>query len=198
MPHLKRIIDIIISTVLLIILLPIFICIILFVKVSSKGPIFFKWNVIGKNGVPFTSYKFRTMGHNTDEIRQNLLSFNEMKGPVFKMKNDPRITSLGKILRKHSLDELPQLWSVLKGDMSLVGPRPAGPHEWECYEEWQKRKLSVIPGITCLWQVNGRNEIYEFDEWVQMDLEYIDNWSILLDFKILLKTIPAILKGTGH
>jgi lipopolysaccharide/colanic/teichoic acid biosynthesis glycosyltransferase len=121
-----------------------------------------------------------------------------MTGPVFKMKYDPRITKVGKFLRKYSLDELPQLWSVLKGEMSLVGPRPAGPKEWSQYEEWQKRKLSVTPGMTCLWQINGRNEVHEFDEWIKIDLEYIDNWNLLLDFKILLKTIPTVLKGTGH
>ena len=196
--HIKRIIDIIISTVLLIILLPIFICIILLVKVTSKGPLIYKWHVIGKDGKPFTGYKFRTMIINADRLKTSLLKSNEMTGPVFKMKNDPRITKVGKFLRKYSLDELPQLWSVLKGEMSLVGPRPAGPKEWSQYEEWQKRKLSVTPGMTCLWQINGRNEVHEFDEWVKLDLEYIDNWSLWLDFEIILKTIPAVLKGTGH
>jgi lipopolysaccharide/colanic/teichoic acid biosynthesis glycosyltransferase len=196
--HIKRIIDIIISTVLLIILLPIFICIILLVKVTSKGPLIYKWHVIGKDGKPFTGYKFRTMILDADYLKTSLLKSNEMTGPVFKMKYDPRITKVGKFLRKYSLDELPQLWSVLKGEMSLVGPRPAGPKEWSQYEEWQKRKLSVTPGMTCLWQINGRNEVHEFDEWVKMDLEYIDNWNLLLDFKILLKTIPTVLKGTGH
>ena len=198
MPHLKRIIDIIISTVLLIILLPIFIFIVLLVKVTSKGPLIYKWHVIGKDGKPFTGYKFRTMILNADYLKTSLLKSNEMTGPVFKMKYDPRITKVGKFLRKYSLDELPQLWSVLKGEMSLVGPRPAGPKEWSQYEEWQKRKLSVTPGMTCLWQINGRNEVHEFDEWVKLDLEYIDNWSLWLDFEIILKTIPAVLKGTGH
>jgi len=196
--HIKRIIDIIISTVLLIILLPIFICIILLVKVTSKGPLIYKWHVLGKDGKPFTGYKFRTMILNADYLKTSLLKSNEMTGPVFKMKYDPRITKVGKFLRKYSLDELPQLWSVLKGEMSLVGPRPAGPKEWSQYEEWQKRKLSVTPGMTCLWQINGRNEVHEFDEWVKLDLEYIDNWSLWLDFRILLQTIPAVLKGTGQ
>ena len=168
------------------------------VKVSSKGPIFFKWHVIGKNGIPFTGYKYRTMIANADHLKVDLLESNEMTGPVFKMTDDPRITKVGKILRKYSLDELPQLWSVFKGDMSLVGPRPAGPHEWEKYEEWHKRKLSVTPGMTCLWQVNGRNEIHEFDEWIKMDLEYIDNWNLWLDLKIFMKTIPVVLKGSGR
>jgi len=198
MLHIKQILDVIISTVLLVVLLPVFICLAILVKVTSKGPAFFKWCVIGKDGKPFTGYKFRTMIPNADYLKTSLLKSNEMTGPVFKMKYDPRITKVGKFLRKYSLDELPQLWSVLKGEMSLVGPRPAGPKEWSQYEEWQKRKLSVTPGMTCLWQINGRNEVHEFDEWVKMDLEYIDNWNLLLDFKILLKTIPTVLKGTGH
>jgi len=179
-------------------LLPIFICLIILIKVTSKGALFYKWHVIGKEGKPFTGYKFRTMIVNADKLKPDLLESNEMIGPVFKMTNDPRITKIGKILRKYSLDELPQLWSVIKGDMSLVGPRPAGPIEWKEYEQWQKRKLSVTPGMTCLWQVNGRNKVHEFDEWVKMDLEYIDNWSLWLDFKILLQTIPAVFKGTGQ
>ena len=198
MIHIKRILDIIISITLLIVLLPIFICIIILIKITSKETVFFEWNVIGKNGIPFTGYKYRTMVANADHLKVDLLGFNEMSGPVFKIKNDPRITKLGKFLRKFSLDELPQLWSVLKGDMSLVGPRPAGPHEWNQYKQWHKRKLSVTPGITCLWQVNGRNKIYEFDEWIKLDLEYIDNWSLWLDIKILFKTIPVVLKGTGR
>ena len=119
-------------------------------------------------------------------------------GPVWATDNDPRITRVGRFLRKTRLDELPQLWSVIKGDMSLVGPRPAGPHEWEKYQDWQKRKLSVTPGLTCLWQINGRNEIHDFDEWIKMDLEYIDNWSLWLDLKIFLKTIPVVIKGSGR
>ena len=167
------------------------------IKISSEGDIFYVWNVIGKNGKPFIGYKFRTMVENADQIKKDLILSNEMTGPVFKMKSDPRITEFGKLLRKYSIDEIPQLWSVLKGDMSLVGPRPAGPEEWTHYKKWQKRKLSVIPGMTCLWQVNGRNEIHNFDDWVKMDLEYIDNWSHWLDIKVLLKTIPAVFKGTG-
>jgi len=198
MLHIKQILDVIISTVLLVVLLPVFICLAILVKVTSKGPAFFKWCVIGKDGKPFTGYKFRTMIPNADHLKSDLLRSNEMSGPVFKMTDDPRITIVGKHLRKYSLDELPQLWSVLKGDMSLVGPRPAGPKEWEKYEDWHKRKLSVTPGITCLWQINGRNEIHEFDDWVKLDLEYIDNWSLWLDFKILLQTIPTVLKGTGQ
>ena len=198
MLNIKRVLDVIISTVLLIILLPIFIFIILLVKVTSEGTIFFKWHVMGKNGKPFTGYKFRTMIKNADHLKSDLQNSNEMTGPVFKMTNDPRITRVGKFLRKYSLDELPQLWSVFKGDMSLVGPHPPLQSEWSHFEDWHKRKLSVTPGLTCLWQVNGRNKINKFDDWVKMDLEYIDNWNIWLDIKILLKTIPTIINGSGR
>lgn len=167
------------------------------IKLTSTGPIFYKWKVIGKNGIPFTGLKFRTMVLNADYIKKTLLGINEMSGPVFKITKDPRITPVGKILRKYSLDELPQLFSVLKGDMSMVGPRPPLQSEYEKFNDWQKKKVSVKPGITCLWQVNGRNEIYSFDDWVKLDIEYIENQSFLLDMKILLKTIPAVLRGTG-
>ena len=189
--------DIMISGVMLLILLPFFIIIAIAIKLDSNGPILYEWNVVGFNKKPFKSWKFRTMIPEADKLKAKLLDKNEMKGPVFKMKNDPRVTKVGRFLRKYSLDELPQLWSVLKGDMSLVGPRPAGPHELERYESWQRRKLSIKPGITCLWQVKGRNKINDFNEWVRLDLEYIDNWSIWLDIKILLMTIHAVIKGTG-
>jgi lipopolysaccharide/colanic/teichoic acid biosynthesis glycosyltransferase len=131
-------------------------------------------------------------------MKEQLLSKNEMSGPVFKMARDPRVTPLGRILRKLSLDELPQFWSVFKGDMSLVGPRPPLQNEWEQFSDWQKKKLSVKPGMTCLWQVSGRNDIKDLDEWVRLDLRYIENWSLWLDFKILLKTIPAVVLGKGR
>jgi lipopolysaccharide/colanic/teichoic acid biosynthesis glycosyltransferase len=137
------------------------------------------------------------MGVDADARKASLAALNEMSGPVFKIKDDPRITPLGRILRKHSLDELPQLWSVFKGDMSLVGPRPPGPHEFERFEVWHRRKLSVRPGITCLWQVMGRNQIANFDDWVSLDLQYIDNWSLWLDLKIIAKTATVVIKGTG-
>jgi len=179
------------------ILSPVLLIVGLLVKLTSPGPVFYPWNVIGRDGRPFRGYKFRTMVQNADALKAELAHQNEMAGPVFKMKNDPRITPVGRVLRKYSIDELPQLWSVLKGDMSLVGPRPAGPLEWEQYEPWQRRKLSVTPGITCLWQVNGRNRISDFDEWVKLDLYYIDNWSLSLDIKILCRTILVVLRGTG-
>ena len=195
--YIKRLMDIAVSTVILIVLTPLLLIIAILIKATSKGPILYQWKVVGLNKKPFKSWKFRTMVLNADQIKTDLLHRNEMDGPVFKIKNDPRVTKIGKILRKFSLDELPQLWSVFKGDMSLVGPRPAGPHELARYESWHRRKLSVKPGLTCLWQVKGRNKISSFDEWVRLDLEYIENWSLGLDMKILLKTIPAVLRGTG-
>jgi len=148
-------------------------------------------------GRKFIFYKFRTMVVDAEAKLKDLLKYNEMVGPVFKMTDDPRITKTGKWLRKFSLDELPQLWNVFKGDMSLVGPRPPLPHEVEKYDAWQRRRLSMRPGITCLWQMSGRNKIIDFKEWMKLDLEYIDNWSLWLDFKILFKTIPVVLLGIG-
>jgi exopolysaccharide biosynthesis polyprenyl glycosylphosphotransferase len=196
--YFKRLMDILVSGILLIILSPIFLLVAILIKISSGGPVFYGWNVVGFNKKPFRSWKFRTMVVNADEMKEKLMDLNEMKGPVFKIRNDPRITRLGKFLRKFSLDELPQLYSVLKGDMSLVGPRPAGPHELARYESWHRRKLSIRPGITCLWQANGRNQINDFNEWVKLDLHYIDNWSFWLDMKILAKTAWNVLRGTGQ
>jgi exopolysaccharide biosynthesis polyprenyl glycosylphosphotransferase len=194
----KRLFDIAVSAVLLLILTPLFLIIAAAIKLTDrKSDVFYRWNVVGRNGVRFTGYKFTTMHSDADERRNELLDKNEMTGPVFKIKDDPRITPLGRFLRKYSLNELPQLWSVLKGDMSLVGPRPAFPHELEGYGFWHKRKLSIRPGITCLWQVRGRNKISNFDDWVKMDLEYIDSWSLWLDFKILARTALAVVAGTG-
>jgi len=193
----KRTIDIIVSLFGLIILLPLFGLIALFVKFSSKGPVFYRWKVVGKDETPFTGYKFRSMVQNADKIKEKLMAQNKMSGPVFKMENDPRITSIGRFIRKYSLDELPQLWSVLKGDMSLVGPHPPLQTEVEEFEDWHKKKLAVKPGITCLWQISGRADVTDFDEWVKMDLEYINNRSFVYDMKILIKTLPAVLTGKG-
>jgi exopolysaccharide biosynthesis polyprenyl glycosylphosphotransferase len=193
----KRIIDLLLSAIGLILLSPIFLLIAIAIKLTSSGPIFYRWNVVGLNKKNFTSYKFRTMVVNADELKEQLIGQNEMNGIVFKMKNDPRITKVGRILRKFSLDELPQLFSVFKGDMSLVGPRPPLATEIPSFKNWHRRKLSVKPGITCLWQCSGRNHINDFDDWVKMDLQYIDQWSLWLDFKILLRTIPAVLTGRG-
>jgi lipopolysaccharide/colanic/teichoic acid biosynthesis glycosyltransferase len=193
----KRAIDILCASFFLVALSPLILTIGLLVKLSSPGPVFYHWNVVGRGGRPFRGYKFRTMVQDADKIKEKLWQKNEMTGPVFKMKRDPRITPLGRFLRKYSLDELPQFWSVIKGDMSLVGPRPVGPQEWVKFEPRWRRKLSVTPGISCLWQINGRNAINNFDDWVRLDLEYIDNWSLWLDFKILWGTLFAVLRGTG-
>jgi exopolysaccharide biosynthesis polyprenyl glycosylphosphotransferase len=194
----KRLFDIYVSAALLILLSPLLALIAIAIKLANPHlPIFYRWCVVGRNGVEFTGYKFTTMIPDADRVKDDLAEQNEMTGPVFKMKADPRVTPLGKFLRKYSLNELPQLWSVLKGDMSLVGPRPAFRHELQRYEFWHKRKLSVQPGITCLWQVNGRNRINNFDDWVNLDLEYIDNWSLWLDIKILFRTAKAVIAGTG-
>jgi exopolysaccharide biosynthesis polyprenyl glycosylphosphotransferase len=195
---LKRVIDVVLSSLALAILFPLFVIIMAAIKLTTPGlPVFYKWRVVGRNGREFTGYKFTTMILSADQLKEQLADRNEMQGPVFKIKNDPRTTPLGRFLRKYSLNELPQLWSVLKGDMSLVGPRPAFRHELERYEFWHKRKLSINPGITCLWQVRGRNKINQFDDWVRMDLEYIDNWSLWLDVKILARTAWVVISGTG-
>lgn len=193
----KRFIDVAVSSLALLFLSPLMLAAAFGVLISDGRPIFYRWNVVGLDRKPIRSWKFRTMMRDADKLKSSLESKNEMKGPVFKIKDDPRILPFGRWLRKWSIDETPQLFSVLKGDLSLVGPRPAGPHELERYESWHRRKLSIKSGLTCLWQINGRNKIDSFDEWVKLDLEYIDNWSIWLDLKILVKTIPAVLMGKG-
>lgn len=194
----KRALDLVLSSCAVLLLSPLLVLIAAMIKLTSPGaPALYRWNVVGTNLKPFTGYKFRTMVPNADALKPALLDLNEMDGPVFKMRNDPRVTPLGRALRKFSLDELPQLFSVLKGDMSLVGPRPAFREEAQRYEFWQRRKLSVKPGITCLWQVNGRSEIERFEDWARLDLEYVQNASLWLDCKILLKTVPAVLRGRG-
>ena len=168
------------------------------VKITSPGPILFRQKRSGINGRPFTMYKFRSMGTNAEQRKHELAAMNEMSGPVFKVANDPRITPIGRFLRRFSLDELPQLFNVLKGAMSLVGPRPLPVDETRRFEDLaHRRRLSVKPGLTCLWQISGRNEINEFSDWVRLDLEYIDNWSLWLDIKILFRTIPVVFIGTG-
>ena len=168
------------------------------IKLTSPGPVFFRQKRAGLNGQPFTMFKFRTMVTNAEQLRAELDALNEMSGPVFKVTNDPRVTRFGNFLRKSSLDELPQLWNVLRGEMSLVGPRPLPVGEVARFDDVaHRRRLSVRPGLTCLWQVRGRNRISDFNEWVRLDLEYIDNWSLWLDFTILLRTIPAVFFGAG-
>ena len=167
-----------------------------FVKISSPGPVIFKQPRCGLNGRIFTLYKFRTMVRDAERIKKDLMRFNEVDGAAFKMKNDPRITPIGKFLRKASIDELPQLFNILKGDMSFVGPRPPLAAEVSNYDRWQRRKLSMRPGLTCLWQISGRSDV-SFEEWMRLDLQYIDNWSLWKDAKILARTVPAVLRGTG-
>jgi exopolysaccharide biosynthesis polyprenyl glycosylphosphotransferase len=170
----------------------------LLIKLFSPGPVFFRQQRSGLNGAPFTLYKFRTMVTNAEQFKHELEAMNEMHGPVFKITKDPRITPLGTILRRYSLDELPQLFNVLRNEMSLVGPRPLPVDEVRRFNDLaHRRRLSVKPGITCLWQIQGRNQISDFQDWVRLDLEYIDNWSLWLDIKILLRTIPAVFTATG-
>jgi exopolysaccharide biosynthesis polyprenyl glycosylphosphotransferase len=170
----------------------------LLIGLTSKGPILFRQKRSGLNGEPFVMLKFRTMVSDAEQRRHELAAFNEMDGPVFKVTDDPRVTRLGRILRKYSIDELPQLWNVLRGEMSLVGPRPLPVDETRRFNDVaHRRRLSVKPGLTCLWQISGRNEVKDFKDWVRLDLEYIDNWSLWLDLKILLRTVPVVVLGTG-
>jgi exopolysaccharide biosynthesis polyprenyl glycosylphosphotransferase len=194
----KTLIDFVGSFISLILCSPLFLAIAIIIKCTSRGPILFKQQRSGQNGRPFTLYKFRTMVTNAEQYKHELQAMNEMSGPVFKLTKDPRVTPVGKFLRKYSLDELPQLWNVFLGEMSLVGPRPLPVDEVKRFSDLaHRRRLSVKPGLTCLWQIGGRNKISDFKDWVRLDLEYIDNWSLWLDLKILLYTIPAVLRGTG-
>ncbi|MEW5717618.1 MAG: sugar transferase [Chloroflexota bacterium] len=191
---LKRVFDFVFAAWLLLVLSPLFLLIAIAIRVTSGNPILYEWRVVGQGGRPFVGHKFRTMVLNADQIKSELMHRNEMNGgPVFKIKDDPRVTPIGKLLRKFSLDELPQLWSVLKGDMSIVGPRPPLASEYVHFEEWQKRKLAVKPGMTCLWQVCGKPR--DWREWLRLDFEYIDHWSLWLDFKILWQTFLVVITG---
>ncbi len=192
----KRAMDIIISGLSIIILSPLFLIIAILIKLTSSGPVLYKQERVCLNGRKFMLYKFRTMYKGAEKKLLELKILNEMDGPVFKIKKDPRITLIGRILRKFSIDEFPQLFNVFVGHMSLIGPRPPIPDEVEQYESWQRRRLSMRPGLTCLWQVSGRNKI-DFDEWMRLDLQYLDNWSLWLDCKIMVKTIPVVLFGIG-
>lgn len=194
----KQITDYLGATLLLITLAPLVLLVALLVRLTSPGPVIYRQQRAGLNGRPFTMYKFRSMIAAADELKPALAAHNEMDGPVFKIANDPRVTRLGRSLRRHSLDELPQLWNVLRGEMSLVGPRPLPVEEVHRFDNFaHRRRLSMKPGLTCLWQVRGRNEITRFEEWVRLDLEYIDRWSLWLDLKIMLATIPVALLGRG-
>ena len=195
--RIKRIMDVMISALLLIFLAPLFVMIGVLIKIDSRGPIVFVQERVGYNKRRFEFYKFRTMTRDAEKRQAEMEDFNELRGPAFKIKDDPRVTEIGKILRKTSMDELPQFINVLKGDMSLVGPRPLPLRDYMRFEQnWQKRRFSVKPGITCLWQIQGRSEL-SFEKWIELDMEYIDQWSLLLDIRILIKTIPAVFRGTG-
>ena len=192
----KRAVDLALATLLFLVTLPVQLLAAAAIVLTSGTPVFFRQERCGLNGRHFTLLKFRTMKRDASERLSEISHLNEMTGPVFKASRDPRSTPVGRILRRLSIDELPQLWNVIVGDMSLVGPRPPLPEEVSHYEPWQRRRLSMKPGLTCLWQVSGRNEV-DFDRWMAMDLKYIDTWSTMLDLKILLKTVPAVLSGRG-
>ena len=188
----KRIIDIVASFTGLIVLSPLMLVVSILIKLESKGEVIFKQKRVGLNGKEFYMYKFRSMVINAEELKAELESQNEMSGPMFKMKDDPRITRIGKFIRKTSIDELPQLINVIKGDMSLVGPRPSLPKEVEKFEQWMMERLEVKPGLTCIWQVSGRNNI-DFEDWMKLDIKYVRERSFKLDIKLILKTVLVLL-----
>jgi exopolysaccharide biosynthesis polyprenyl glycosylphosphotransferase len=193
----RRVLDVLLASAVLLLLSPLMLVVALAIKLTApSAPVFYRQLRAGLRGRRFEVVKFRSMVPGADTLKPALEPYNEMDGPAFKMSNDPRVTALGAFLRRTSIDELPQLWNVLRGDMSFVGPRPVPVEEADRYEPWQRRRLSMKPGLTCLWQVSGRNEL-SFDEWMRLDLDYIDRWSLWLDAKILLKTIPAVLSGRG-
>ena len=187
----KRLIDIICPLLGVLILSPLFIIIAIIIKTTSKGPVFFSQKRVGKNGKEFDMYKFRSMVVNAEELKEKLAAQNEMSGPMFKMKDDPRVTKVGKFIRKTSIDELPQLWNVLKGDMSLVGPRPSLPKEVAQFEDWMHKRLEVKPGLTCYWQVSGRNNI-DFEDWMKLDCKYVDERNTWVDIKLIFKTVGVL------
>ena len=193
---LKRLFDIVASGLALWLLLPLMLVVIALIKLTSRGPIFFRQQRVGLSGRVFNMLKFRSMVVNAEELKAELAGLNEQSGPVFKMRNDPRVSTLGRFLRKYSIDELPQLVNVLRGDMSLVGPRPPVVAEVAKYEAWQRRRLSVRPGLTCIWQVSGRSQI-SFEEWMYLDMQYIDHWSLSQDFNLIWRTLPVVLTGRG-
>jgi len=194
--EIKRALDILLSGMALALLSPLLIGTAIAIKLSSKGPVLFRQTRVGLYGRQFHMLKFRSMVVNAEELRAKLAQQNEQSGPVFKLRRDPRITPIGRFIRKFSIDELPQLINVLRGEMSIVGPRPAIPSEVAQYEAWQRRRLSVRPGLTCVWQVSGRNQI-GFEEWMYLDMQYIDHWSLAQDLALVLRTVPVVLTGRG-
>jgi lipopolysaccharide/colanic/teichoic acid biosynthesis glycosyltransferase len=193
----KRATDVVLSLVALVVLLPLFAVVAIAIRLTSRGPVLYRLYVLGRHARPFVTYKFRTMVADADAQKARYLHRNEMTGPVFKMRDDPRVTPLGRVLRRHSIDELPQLWSVLRGDLSLVGPRAPSAEEFAQFEPWQWGKLAIKPGLTCLWQVSGRSEIRDFVTWAALDLEYIRRWNLLLDAQILLRTVAVLITARG-
>ena len=193
----KKIMDISGSVLLIIGLSPVLLLISILIKLTSKGPIVFKQSRVGLRGRQFSLYKFRTMILNAEKLKKDLEAENEMDGPVFKIKDDPRVTKIGRFLRRTGLDELPQLFNILKGEMSLIGPRPPLPSETVQYKRWQLRRLSIKPGLSCFWQIKPDRNNIKFEKWMELDLAYIDNWSLRLDFIILLKTIVTVFKRSG-
>ena len=187
----KRTIDIVCSFVGILVLSPLFIVIAIIIKLTSKGPVFFSQKRVGKYGREFDMYKFRSMVVNAEELKEKLAAQNEMSGPMFKMKDDPRVTKGGKFIRKTSLDELPQLWNVLKGDMSLVGPRPSLPKEVAQFEDWMHRRLEVKPGLTCYWQISGRNNI-DFEDWMKLDIRYVKERNLWIDIMLIFRTVGVL------
>jgi len=196
--QIKNIFSTVVSIAILLVWLPVLTAISIMIKLSSKGPVFFMQKRVGLRGRTFYMYKFRTMVQNAEQLQASLMSANEVDGPVFKIKDDPRITRIGKFLRKTGLDELPQFYNVLKGDMSLVGPRPPIPSEVKQYKRWQLRRLSMKPGITCIWQISPNRNDISFEDWMKLDLQYIDNWSFKLDMILFLKTIRTVITGSGQ
>jgi len=192
----KRLFDLVASGGALLVLSPLLLVVAILVKVTSRGPVLFRQARVGQHGREFHMLKFRSMVVDAERLKAMLMARNEQTGPVFKMARDPRITRFGRFIRKYSIDELPQLLNVLRGEMSIVGPRPPVPNEVSKYEAWQRRRLSVRPGLTCVWQVSGRNSV-SFDEWMYLDMQYIDHWSLAHDFELILKTVPVVLTGRG-
>ncbi len=194
----KRICDVMIATVALWLLAPLFLAVAVLIKATSRGPVFFSQLRCGLHGKPFEMLKFRSMVEDAEQRRRTLEALNERNGPVFKMRKDPRVTRVGAILRKYSIDELPQLINVLRGDMSVVGPRPPLPGEVAKYQSWQLRRLSVRPGLTCIWQISAARHQMSFEEWMYLDLQYVDHWSLVRDAEIILRTIPVVVTGSGE
>jgi exopolysaccharide biosynthesis polyprenyl glycosylphosphotransferase len=192
----KRIFDLVVASIALILLVPIVPLIVVMIRLDTPGPVFFRQERVGKNGRGFKFYKFRSMHTDAERQRQEVETMNEQDGPIFKVRSDPRITSVGKFLRRSSLDEIPQIFNVFKGEMSIVGPRPPLPSEVEQYQPWHRRRLEVTPGITCLWQISGRSHL-SFNEWMRLDMEYLKQRSFKTDMLILLRTVPAVIARKG-